>query len=149
MVLLTMSYDDLISKFIDGFGVIGVYLTKGGTVLELGQGKSDPRGLIIIRRHISDIISDGEFNIEEDGENVGIISNNLENDAHLLVIVEQEKLADISKHWKRFFPTISKKINVEEIISSESKESKVIQVIEAIEKNFDTIFQDKGGLEVE
>ena len=147
MVFLKMSYDDLISKFIDGFGVIGVYLGKGGTVLELGQGKSDPRGLIIIRRHFSDIIAEGEFNIEE--EKVGIISNNLENDSHLLVIVEVEKLADISKHWKRFFPTISKKINVEEIISSESKESKVIQAIEAIERNFDTILRNKGGIEVE
>jgi len=141
---LLMSHESLVTKFIESFGAIGVYLQKGGTVIPLSQAEGSSRGLVVVRRHLSELTRETN-EVEEEGEQLAALCSDLTDEARLILVAERDRLEEVAKHWKRFFPTIAKQIDVEAIIASESKEGKILRLCEAIEMRYSAILEEQGG----
>ncbi len=134
-------WENLLEKFAKGFNTLGIYLFDSGRHIVLNQ--TDPIGLAILRRHISEIPKEEILSIEEETGNFKAIFSQLpDSSVYIVILCHEKNFSSIQKHWSRTRKVIEKKIPIGKIVEEENIQTKIVRIMTAIEENLDVI-EDK------
>ena len=132
-----MSYKSLIDKFAAAYPILGVYIHDAGRIISLNQ--KNPRGLINLRENGNKLGHEGNFLLETETENFGLVISQTPSKSQLVLLVPGDKLESLAKHWARILPAVLKTLPIEEIVEEESPTTKLARVASRINELFDEI----------
>ncbi|MFX1534772.1 MAG: hypothetical protein ACFFDI_11165 [Promethearchaeota archaeon] len=128
-----MSYEKILSRFAEGFPILGVYLHDAGRILILAQ--NDQKGKDVLRKHLSELESGiKEFNLDD--EIFGAVIHDTDKlGVHIIIVVGLKDLRAVEKAWNRIRPVLMKELPLEEIISEAAIETMINRIVEKIESD--------------
>ncbi|MFX1252132.1 MAG: hypothetical protein ACFFCZ_11050 [Promethearchaeota archaeon] len=128
-----MSYEKILSRFAEGFPILGVYLHDAGRILILVQ--NDQKGRDVLRKHLSELEAGmKEFNLDD--EIFGAIIHDTDKlGVHIILVVGLKDLKTVEPAWNRIQPVLMKQLPLEDIISEAAIETQINRIIEKIEND--------------
>ncbi len=123
----------LVTKFVQGFPVCGIYLHKSGRIIPLEE--KDPQGLLVLRKHISEL-KKGILDLLLDNTEFTAAIEPITEGVEIALVAEAKSFQMVANHWKRQKKFIIKSIPTQRIVADESLETRILKVIEDIDEHF-------------
>jgi hypothetical protein len=144
--LTIMSYKSLIDKFAAAYPIIGIYIHDAGRIIALNQ--KNPRGLLVLRENSNKLSHEGNFLLESETENYGLVITQTPSKSQLVLLIPGDKLESLAKHWSRILPAVLKTLPVEEIVEEESPTTQLARISSRINELFDEIIEHYKDISV-